>query len=99
MLFLPNPPHTVEARIRATVCGIHAVRKTLTTFLSPSQLLHKHAYETPLACTKYATDAMWWEYPLDVIHKIPPDRLKESAAGVLNLLSEYFPFTLPHSAD
>jgi hypothetical protein len=89
----------VEARLLFPVYVIHAVRKTLTTFLSPSQLLHKHEYETPLACTKYATDAMWWEYPLDVIHKIPPDRLKESAAGVLNLLSEYFPFTVPHSAD
>ena len=49
-------------------------------------------YPEPLLCGQpYATDATWWRLPRDAMLKIPGDRVKEAAWGVLNLVRALAP--------
>ena len=49
-------------------------------------------YPKPLLCGQpYATDATWWRLPRDAMLKIPGNRVKEAAWGVLNLVRALAP--------
>ena len=42
-------------------------------------------YPEPLSSGAYATDGVWWRFPRDALSRIPGDKIKEAAWGVLNL--------------
>ena len=48
-------------------------------------------YPAPLLAGAYATDATWWDVPRDALAKIPGDRVREAAWGVLNLVQALAP--------
>lgn len=71
--------------------GTETVGGCITENRANKKLVDKKEYMEPLECTQYTMDAAWWDLPPALIQKIPPDRLKESAQGVLKVLQSLVP--------
>ena len=44
-----------------------------------------------LPAADFVTDAVWFDVPVEAFRRVPPDRLKEAAAGALNLCVALMP--------
>ena len=102
----PDPAKGVPPRLKRVVHGatrVHAGRVAMAErvvgFVSAvcgrddgsGSGRTKTRYPEPLLACAYATDATWWHVPRDALVKIPGDRVKGAAWGVLNLVRALAP--------
>lgn len=104
-LLAPDPTKGVPERATRVVRGATrvaagrvAVTERVVGYVSSVRGEHSNraerqrtTYPEPLFSGAFVTDGVWWRLPRDALLRIPPDKIKEAAWGVLNLVRAMAP--------